>query len=337
MLKLKALLQKVEKLIMTRIPVNSPSGFIPVNPAVTASSQESSSPHACGDTVNRLEEVAFSVLQPNSLTSRSDFSSCLDQWIREEPQENSVREALKTLLLKSYDDQGTKVVVEKVSSLPNVVSGMYWMKELECWNAPLTSLPQDIGRMTSLERLKLNGCQLQSLPDSFARLPSLESLTLSIRPPFAEQQVKQMQFPTTLKYLRISSMQPGTGLTEFPEGILQLSSLEELNLSSNAMTRVPMGFATLLALKKVDFSYNAFNRVPRVLVDLPYSVRVDVSSNPILDEEMPRLEFMRRRDIVQNVLLRRSRTAPVEGGQYFPIHANHCTKRRPGSGDSFRY
>ncbi len=329
-------MQKVEKLFMTRIPVNSPSGFIPVNPAVTASSQESSSPHACVDTVNRLEEVAFSVLQPNSLTPRSDFSSRLDQWIREEPQENSVREALKTLLLKSYDDQGTKVVVEKVSSLPNVVSGMYWMKELECWNAPLTSLPQDIGRMRSLERLNLNGCQLQSLPDSFARLPSLESLTLSIRPPSAEQ-VKQMQFPTTLKRLRISSMQPGTGLTEFPEGILQLSSLEELNLSSNAMTRVPIGFATLPALKKVDFSYNAFTRVPRVLVDLPYSVRVDVSSNPILDEEMPRLEFMRRRDIVQNVLQRRSRTAPVGDVQDFPIHANHCTKRRPGSGDSFRY
>ena len=65
-----------------------------------------------------------------------------------------------------------------LSSLPEIITKMTWLKRLDLSSNQLTSLPDTIGNLESLKELYLASNKLTSLPDSIGNLTSLEELNL---------------------------------------------------------------------------------------------------------------------------------------------------------------
>jgi hypothetical protein len=102
----------------------------------------------------------------------------------------------------------------------------------------IVSLPYWFGELTSLKKLSIRGCDLiRSLPEGIQQLTNLQDLHFSQCPALhkwcetEEEIMKQKRacvLPTSLKKLKISMCD---GISSLPEGIQQLTNLQELNIS----------------------------------------------------------------------------------------------------------
>jgi len=66
-------------------------------------------------------------------------------------------------------------------------------------------------------------------------------------------------------------------LTEIPAALTQLTNLQELKLSFNALTTIPDTLAKLTSLKKLDLSNNPLTTVPEALAQLTNLQVLDLS------------------------------------------------------------
>jgi len=112
-----------------------------------------------------------------------------------------------------------------------------------CNNMP--SLPHWLGELTSLEKLKIWECQgIKSLPESIQHLTNLQELHLflcfELRHLVESSEENKMELtgtkgrvcvlPTSLKKRVIEGCD---GISSFPEGIHQLTNLQELKFISS--------------------------------------------------------------------------------------------------------
>ncbi|WP_223491057.1 leucine-rich repeat domain-containing protein [Pseudomonas sp. A-RE-19] len=109
------------------------------------------------------------------------------------------------------------------------------LKELTIRNYREQTLPEPIFRMGNLTSLSMTDCQLTLTAQSaleLAQMERLEYLDLSDNPLGVAPDVSQMPHLTTL-------LLNNTGITELPSGLLQLRSLDTVDLSANAITHIP--------------------------------------------------------------------------------------------------
>ena len=98
------------------------------------------------------------------------------------------------------------------------------------WKLEPSSVKVENGLVTALEISSSCEQRINYIPEIIGKLTSLRSLTLTGK--------------------------EGTGLTQLPESISILSSLEHLDVSANALTRIPESYGKLSSLKVLDIRGN---------------------------------------------------------------------------------
>ncbi|XP_077019083.1 leucine-rich repeat and death domain-containing protein 1 isoform X4 [Tamandua tetradactyla] len=99
----------------------------------------------------------------------------------------------------------------QLTGLPEELSNMTHLKELDISNNAIRALPRNIGELRSLVSLNASNNQISYLPTSFLSLNDLQQINLS-----------------------------ENNLTALPSGIYNLFSLKEINFDNNPLLRPPM-------------------------------------------------------------------------------------------------
>ncbi len=126
----------------------------------------------------------------------------------------------------------------ELEALPDSISQLIQLQELDLSNNKLTSLPEFICQLTQLQRLIVDKNQLTSLPDSIGQL-------------------------TQLKQLNVSDNQ----LTALPAGLRSLQSLEELYLHGNRELGLPAEIQSTKPSDILDSYFSApFNEAKLIVI-----------------------------------------------------------------------
>lgn len=121
-------------------------------------------------------------------------------------------------------------IPDEVSDYVNLVYFRYsWFMFGDC---PITEFPSFLAKGKSLRHIEIEGMPLGSVP-SLNKLSSLESLLL----------VK-------------------CDLAEFPENVIEVTSLEELDLSCNSFKSIPEDIDKLTKVKSINFQGGACGSTP---------------------------------------------------------------------------
>ncbi|XP_067932876.1 leucine-rich repeat protein lrrA-like [Watersipora subatra] len=198
-----------------------------------------------------------------------------------------------------------------LQTFPEVVTKLTSLEELDLSNHQINELPDSLGSLKSLKKLNLFGNPFEVLPESITSLSSLEELDLSrckisqLPESFIQlQKLKVMRITGYFELSKISSDTFGNfklhGLQTFPEVVTKLTSLEELDLSSNGINELPDSFIQLQKLKVLgitgcsqlsddmfsySFLFHGLQTFPEVVTKLTSLEELDLSGNRI--KELP--------------------------------------------------
>ncbi|XP_022777127.1 probable disease resistance protein At1g12280 [Durio zibethinus] len=125
----------------------------------------------------------------------------------------------------------------------------------------LTDTP-DAGKWENVRRISLIGNKIKYLTET-PTCPNLQTLLLN----YNELEVISDGFFKFMPNLRVLNLAGNRGLSELPEGISELVSLECLNLSRTGITELPIKMKCLAKLKYLDLRYtDVLRRIPRKLI-----------------------------------------------------------------------
>ncbi|KAG2730519.1 hypothetical protein I3760_01G296300 [Carya illinoinensis] len=127
----------------------------------------------------------------------------------------------------------------------------------------LTMLPEDLGYMMALRELRADKTAIKRLPSSFGLLTNLQTLTLSgCKGQASESWISRL----------LSGILPSSNPTNLlPASISGLCSLRELDLSDCNLREdgIPIDFGSLSSLEELDLSSNSFLKLPTCMSRLP--------------------------------------------------------------------
>ncbi|WP_256349586.1 NEL-type E3 ubiquitin ligase domain-containing protein [Pseudomonas sp. D8002] len=133
--------------------------------------------------------------------------------------------------VKQVNLSGTRVSIE---ALNDFLGAFNAIEDLNLSASNLAQLPSALDNFTALRQLDLSHNQLSIIPSiqqRLSRLTTLETLDLQ----YNRVASLDLRGLNALRHLNLSR----TGITEWPEGVLDLPVLESLDLSHSAITRVP--------------------------------------------------------------------------------------------------
>ena len=198
--------------------------------------------------------------------------------------------------------------------LPEELSELYWLEELDLtcnalkqlpdWignyrklttlsldSNELTSLPDSIGNLSKLKVISLDLNHLSTLPETFGNLKSLEAFVLweDDNHPAAEKKYGQGSWFTCLpeSFGNLSSLKTfnvmATRLTSLPESFGNLTKLRELSIQECITDdfHFPGTMKNLKALR--ELTLGGFNHVPDFVKELKDLTALDISHNRLYD------------------------------------------------------
>jgi Leucine-rich repeat (LRR) protein len=160
---------------------------------------------------------------------------------------------LRTINL-SYDYQ----VDNKITKIAKEIGELTKLTYLNFQRNALTTVPSEIGDLPLLEELNLQENQITSLPPGIGNFKKLKKLDLRNQNRDADGNNNLISLPdeivniTTLELLDLSA----NGLTTLPSSIGELVNLEELDVSSNNLESLPTSINNLFSLKKLSLNNN---------------------------------------------------------------------------------
>ncbi|KAG9511081.1 Protein flightless-1, partial [Fragariocoptes setiger] len=131
--------------------------------------------------------------------------------------------------------------------------------------------------LVGLLHLDLSNNLLKTVPPQLGRLTNLQTLVLSNNP-LGEHQMRQIERLKSLRELRISNTQ--RTVQNMPRNLGTISTLVELDLSSNQLHRIPEDLADLKNLRRINLSENCISKLPDEIGDWwPKLESLNLSSN----------------------------------------------------------
>ena len=185
----------------------------------------------------------------------------------------------------------------RLSSLPNSVGNITQLTILDVGNNQLTCLPASVGNLVNLRDLRARNNLLRSLPDSFSQLQHLTSLLLRNNKfrhvpsqlstlanlenlNMSDNEIAHMAAPIqTLKYLVLDQ----NDFAQIDPGIVQCSNLQLLSLKRNRLgqMRLTEDIGQLTNIQSLFLSYNAISCVPVEVGRLKRLLHLSLSSTNI--------------------------------------------------------
>lgn len=160
-----------------------------------------------------------------------------------------------------------RLTLDGLSVLPDRVGELTTLEELHLSKTQLTALPTTIGRLTQLRVLHLYGYHLQSLPDQLGDLVGLQTLELSYLSIPLPDAVEGLHALTDLDLSYAGYARP----IEFPRAVTRLPALRRLRLASACLTDIPDDILALTSLEELDLNCSVTPRLDRLpdLAQLP--------------------------------------------------------------------
>ena len=168
-----------------------------------------------------------------------------------------------------------------LTELPESISRLTRLTELDLHGNQLTELPQSIGQLTRLTKLDFSHNRFTRLPDSLATLAGLVRLDLS-----ANRLTDLPGFFTNLTQIRWLGL-GANQLSEVPDSLAKLTSLNRLDLSATGLTELPDWIGRLAQLKVLYLYNNRLSQLPDSLAHLTQLTYLELGFNEL--SEIPRL------------------------------------------------
>ena len=162
-----------------------------------------------------------------------------------------------------------------LSTLPESVTQLQSLKELQLWGNGLSTLPESIGNLTSLQGLNLGGNKFTTLPKSITQLKSL--IWLSFDNNMFTTLPESLGNLQSLQYLWLTNNK----FTTLPESVGQLKSLIYLNLQSNQISTLPESVGNLSSLKELYLYNNELSTFPESITKLEQLVTLNLGYNKL--------------------------------------------------------
>jgi Leucine-rich repeat (LRR) protein len=224
------------------------------------------------------------------------FLFCLVQAQKKDKTYLSIEQALKDpthVVILNLKGQSIRVLPDDIIKLVN-------LEHLDLSYNSFTSVPPQVFRLPKLRVLNLNNNVITELPN-MAPLHALTTLRLDVNPftnPVAElKKVAAINSLTSLNFsanklnafpdellgmVNLSELDLGYGgIKTLPANIDKLQNLRRLVLTKNLITTFPAAFFKLPKLENLDLSYNDFKTLQPEFVNLHLNV-LDISFNKSL-------------------------------------------------------
>jgi hypothetical protein len=161
------------------------------------------------------------------------------------------------------------------------------LRVLNLHNTNLVSVHPTLWDCRALEELHLPE-SVEVLPAGIAKLAKLHTLTLPARAiaGIASELPKLKQ----LKYLGIVGDYESALLTEMPDAIGEIASLEKLRANHVGLTSLPASIAKLTKLVELDVNGNKLSTLIDLVAQLPKLKTLDYSGNPVAISERRELD-----------------------------------------------
>lgn len=165
-----------------------------------------------------------------------------------------------------------------LKSLPESLGKLTGMQNLTCTQNALSSLPATIGQMAELQKLVLTGNQLSSLPVELSQLRKLKELKLDnnrLGPVLPD--VFEGELGESLEDLDVS----GNAIETLPRSLGRLAALQRLILTRNALRELPAVLGSLGRLRTLEAADNSVATVPAAVVQAASLSELWLRGNPI--------------------------------------------------------
>jgi small GTP-binding protein len=173
------------------------------------------------------------------------------------------------------------VAITNLAVIPEALVNMRKLKTLHLENNAIVSLPKSIGNLKSLEKLYLENNPIKFLPESFCNLSNLRKLYLEAPSYFFLGDLKELPYNfgnlTSLQELDLSSCE----LNLLPETFGNLKSLKYLDLYNNKLSTLPNTFGNLKLLEILNLEGNNLKYIPNSVAELSNLKSIRISNNPL--------------------------------------------------------
>ena len=208
-------------------------------------------------------------------------------WRREsEPDEFS------DLLLTTFDLSADTMITGDLPALSADFSHVS-MVYLNSDNGYTAGVTRFLEQFPKLKTISIRHFRLGDIPDSIFQMGNLKSVNLpNCNITLSPQSVLNLAEMTRLEFLDLSNNPLGLA----PD-VSQMSELTTLQLDDCALSELPVGLLQLKTLETVDLSSNAITQVPSDILELPMDVAesIDLRGNPFSEESLKILiEYFRR-------------------------------------------
>lgn len=214
-----------------------------------------------------------------------EFITSLQMWLKNpEVKGKKIEAARKIVTCK--DDVGSNLLnlsLMGLNSLPDCISEISHLQELDLSYNCLKSLPPTLKKLTRLSKLNLSNNAFKQIPEWIGRLKNLKLFNLSYN--------RLLTLPGNLGHLTnlITLLCSHNDLISIPKSLGNLLWLEYLNLSNNQLGLIPEAVAELYSLKTLILSNNQLRVLPNNLNKFSNLRNLDLNWNFELTELPPHL------------------------------------------------
>ncbi|AXT52922.1 hypothetical protein D1818_19630 [Aquimarina sp. BL5] len=180
----------------------------------------------------------------------------------------------------------------RIKKIPESIYKLKKLRYLYFSNNQLNFLPESIGKLKSLERLNLHENQIEKIPNSIGLLINLEYISFSgkIKLPKTFRNLKKLrnigvkpqvilENSEEIRRLNLNEINLSeSGLTEFPNWVLDMKSLVKLFLTKNKIETLP-DLSSLSNLRVIDLCSNNLNSIPSSSVKNLKNLKLFVYNN----------------------------------------------------------
>ena len=189
--------------------------------------------------------------------------------------------------------------------LPENVSALCSLVELNVMSNELTTLPQGIGELDNLSLLHVTKNRISYLPESFSSLAKLKRVVLEANPlkrlprsfgrlkctTVAISHTLVEDFPASFTHLQFltSLTADDVELEAIPEGFGRLRQLRHCSLCNNRIKAIPDALASCTNLKSLWLNWNLIEEVKEEIVTIESLEDLRMEGNPL---RFPTLEVI---------------------------------------------
>ncbi|MCX6154065.1 MAG: hypothetical protein NT007_07895 [Candidatus Kapabacteria bacterium] len=143
-----------------------------------------------------------------------------------------------------------------------------------------------------LKYLSLDIEKMEKIPDNIDKFESIEEIGIGCEPMNKLLELNNFNFKSILELKKVKGLKKfslgGVNLNNFgiPKEIFELSTIEELDLSSDSLNALVPEMTQLTNLKKLNLPWNQFKEVPKILCEMKKLEKVDLNYNEIRNKNV---------------------------------------------------